>query len=94
LIPGFGIWDQGSGSGIGKKSASRSGIWIRDGKPGSYFLELRNQFFWVKILKFFDMHPGSRIRDGKNLNLGSGIQVGKNLDPESWIRDGKHTDPG
>jgi hypothetical protein len=48
----------------------------------------------VKILKFFDMHPGSRIRDGKNSNLGSGIQVGKNLYPGSWILDGKHSDPG
>jgi hypothetical protein len=48
----------------------------------------------VKILKFFDMHPGSRTRDGKNSNLGSGIQDGKNLDPVSWIRDGKHSDSG
>ncbi len=35
LTPGFGIWDTGSGSGMGKKSGSRSRI--RDGKPGSYF---------------------------------------------------------
>jgi hypothetical protein len=48
----------------------------------------------VKILKFFDMHPGSRTRDGKNSNLGSGIQDGKTLDPVSWIRDGKHSDLG
>jgi hypothetical protein len=48
----------------------------------------------VKILKFFDMHPGSRTRDGKNSNLGSGIQDGKNLDPVSWIWDGKHSDSG
>jgi hypothetical protein len=48
----------------------------------------------VKILKFFDRHLGSRIRDGKNSNLGSGIQDGKNLDSGSWIRDGKHSDPG
>jgi hypothetical protein len=41
----------------------------------------------VKILKFFDMHPGSRTWDGKYSNLGSGIQDGKNLDPVSWIRD-------
>ncbi len=37
-------------------------------KPGSYFLELRNHFLGVKILKFFDADPGSvmetvRIRD-------------------------------
>jgi hypothetical protein len=48
----------------------------------------------VNILKFFDMHPGSRTWDGKNSNLGSGIQDGKNLDPVSWIRDGKHSDSG
>jgi hypothetical protein len=40
---------------------------IRDEKPGSYFLELRNHF-WVKILKHFNADPGSgmekiRIRD-------------------------------
>jgi hypothetical protein len=48
----------------------------------------------VKILKFFDMHPGSRTRDEKNSNLGSEIQDGKNLDPVSWIQDGKHSDSG
>jgi hypothetical protein len=48
----------------------------------------------VKILKFFDANPGSRIWDGKNSDQGSGIQDGKNLDPESGIRDGKNPDPG
>jgi hypothetical protein len=48
----------------------------------------------VKILKFFDMHLGSRTWDVKNSNLGSGIQDGKNLDPVSWIWDGKHSDLG
>jgi hypothetical protein len=48
----------------------------------------------VKILKFFDVHPGSRIRDGKNSDPGSGIQDGKNLDPGSRIQDGKNSDPG
>jgi hypothetical protein len=48
----------------------------------------------VKILKFFDADPGSRIWDGKNLDLGSGIQDGKNLDPESGIWDRKKSDPG
>ncbi len=45
---------------MGGKSASGSGI--RDEQPGSYFLELRNQFFGffgVKILQFFDADPGS-----------------------------------
>jgi hypothetical protein len=37
LIPGFGIWDPGLGSRIGKKSGSRFGIRIRDVKLGSYF---------------------------------------------------------
>jgi hypothetical protein len=51
---------------MGKKIRIR----IRDEQPGSYFRELRNNF-WVKILKFFDVDPGSgmeniRIRDGKN----------------------------
>jgi hypothetical protein len=48
----------------------------------------------VKILKFFDADPGSRIRDGKNLDPGSGIQDRKNLDPESGIWDGKNSDSG
>ncbi len=63
-------------SGMGRKSASGSGI--RDEQPGSYFLELRNHFlgcFGVKILKFFDADPGSemetvRIRDGKKSDPG------------------------
>ena len=61
---------------------NQQGIRIRDKQPGSYCRELRNKFFLVKILKFFDMHPGSRTWDGKN------------LDPVSWIRDGKHSDSG
>ncbi len=70
---------------------SRSGI--RDEQPGSYFLELRNHFFGVKILKFFDadtgsgirdedsLVPGSGIRDGKKSDLGSGINI---PDPQHW----------
>jgi hypothetical protein len=68
------------GSGMGRKSSSGSGI--RDEQPGSYFLELRNHFFvffCVKILKFFDVDPGSgmetvRIRDPGWKKVGSGIQ--------------------
>jgi hypothetical protein len=69
------------GSGIGRKSASESGI--RDDQPESYFLELRNHFFLfffgVKILKFFDADPGSgmetvRIRDPGWNKVGSGIR--------------------
>jgi hypothetical protein len=67
LTPGSEIRD-------GRKSASGSGI--RDEQPGSYFLDLENNFFaffGVKILKFFGEDPGwrqfgsrmekSRIRD-------------------------------
>jgi hypothetical protein len=38
---------------MGKKLMGGSGILIRDEHPGSYFRELRNNF-WVKRLKFFD----------------------------------------
>jgi hypothetical protein len=48
----------------------------------------------VKILKFFDAHPGCRIQDGKNSGPGSGIQDETNLDPGTWIWDGKNSDPG
>jgi hypothetical protein len=46
------------------------------------FPRASKQFFWVKILKFFDADPGSgmekiRIRDGKKSDPGSGI--GKNI---------------
>jgi hypothetical protein len=78
---------------MGKKSGSGSGI-----HPGwkirSYFWELRNHFFLVKILKFFDADPGSRVPDEKNSDLGSGMQDGKNLDPTSGIWDGKNSDLG
>jgi hypothetical protein len=65
---------------MGRKSAS--GFGIRDEIPGSYFLELRNHFFGfdgVKILKFFDVDPGSgiktvRIRDPGWEKVGSGIR--------------------
>ncbi len=46
------------------------GSGIQDDQPGSYFRELRNHCFGVKILKFFDADPGSGmekilILDGK-----------------------------
>jgi predicted component of viral defense system (DUF524 family) len=72
-------------SGMGRKSASGSGI--RDEQSRSYFLELRNHFFvffWVKILKFFDADLGSGIRDGDSSDPGSGIE-------KSWIRDPQHS---
>ncbi len=46
------VADPDPGSGMGRKSASSSGI--RDEQPGSYFLKLRTIYFWVKILQFFD----------------------------------------
>jgi hypothetical protein len=63
---------------MGRKSAS--GSEIRDEQPGSYFPELRNHFFGVKILKFFDAYPGSgmetvRIRDPGWKKVGSGINI-------------------
>jgi hypothetical protein len=66
------------GSGMGRKSASGSGI--QDEQSGSYFLELRNQFFGVKILKFFDAYPGSgmetvRFRVPGWKKVGSGIRA-------------------
>ncbi len=74
LTPGSGIRD-------GQKSASGSGIW--DEQPGSYFLELRNHFFWVKTLKFFDADPGSGIRDGDSSDPGSGMEKRRIRDPGS-----------
>jgi hypothetical protein len=49
---------------MGRKSAC--GSRIRDEQPGSYFLELRNHFFGVPILKIFDPESGMEtvlIRD-------------------------------
>ncbi len=75
LTPVSGIRD-------GRKSASGSGI--RDEQPGSYFLELRNQFFaflGVKILKFFDEDPGTGVRDGDSLDPGSRMVKSRIRDP-------------
>jgi hypothetical protein len=63
---------------MGRNSSSGSGT--RDEQPGSYFLELRNNFFvffGVKIHKFFYADPGS-----------------DSSEPGSGIRDGKKSDPG
>jgi hypothetical protein len=64
------VADPDPGSGIGclfdpwirDPGWEKVSIRIRDEQPGSYFLELRNNFFaffWVKIVKFFDEDPGS-----------------------------------
>jgi hypothetical protein len=96
----LGSWIQccGSGSGIGclfdpwirdgRKSASGSGI--RDEQPGSYFLELRNNFlafFGVKIRKFFDEDPGWRQLGSGMEKFGSGINI---PDPPHWLDPDPH----
>ncbi len=54
-------------------------IQIWDEQPKSYFRELKKTIFWVKILKFFDVDPGSgmdkiRIRDPGWNKVGPGIR--------------------
>jgi hypothetical protein len=69
--------DPGSGAFLTPGSGIRDGlkVSIRDEQPGSYFLELKTifGFLGVKILKFFDADPGSRIWDRDSLDQGSGI---------------------
>jgi hypothetical protein len=69
------------GSGMGRKSASGSGI--RDEQPRSYFQELRNHFFGLKYIKH--LNSLMRIRDGDSSDPGSGIRDGKKSDPGSGI---------
>jgi hypothetical protein len=66
------------GSGMGRKSASGSGI--RDEQPGSYLLELRNHFFCFFLgLKY--LNSLMRIREPGWRQFGSGIRDGKKSDP-------------
>jgi hypothetical protein len=72
--PGLGAFFT-PGSGMGRKSASGSGI--RDEQPGSYFLELRNHFLFFGV-KFFE-DPGSGmetvwIRGPGWKRVGAGIR--------------------
>jgi hypothetical protein len=60
---------------MGKKSGSGFGIRIREGQPRSFFLELRNPFFRLKIL-FYDADPRSWME-----KFGFGILNGKMSDP-------------
>jgi hypothetical protein len=73
------IWDLGYRIRIGDGLKVR--IQIPDPDPGwktrIIFLRAEKPFFLVKISKFFDADPGSRTRDGKNLDPGSGME--KNL---------------
>ncbi len=66
------FWLLNPGSEMGKKSGSGSGMNNSDN-----FSKSLETILWVKILKFFDVGPGSemeiiRIRDGKN------------SDPQHW----------
>jgi hypothetical protein len=74
-----------SGSGIGKKS--RSGI--RDEHPGSYFPELRTQFFGLKKLQLFDADPDPGSEIFLTMDPGSGMEKfvsGLNIpDPLHWL---------
>jgi hypothetical protein len=91
----------GSGSGIGclfdtwirDPGWEKVSIRIRDEQPGSYFLELRNQFFcFFGGLKYINSFMrirdpgwrqfGSGIRDGKKSDPGSGINI---PDPQHWF---------
>ncbi len=78
------FWPLDPGSGMGRKSASGSGI--RDEQPGSYFLELRNPFFLVFLgLKYLNYLMRIGIRDPGWRQFGSGIRNGKKSDPGSGI---------
>jgi hypothetical protein len=57
------------GSGMGKKLGSGSGM-----KYPNHISESLETIFWVKILKFFDVDPGSGMK-----KFGSGINI---LDPQ------------
>jgi hypothetical protein len=91
LTPGFGIWDTGSGSGMGKKSGSGSRIRIRDGKPGSFFLELRNHFSQLKylnsIMRILD--PGSEMEKIQIRDLGSRMEkIRSRIRDLGWKKSG------
>ncbi len=91
LVPGFAIWDPVSGSGIGKKSGSRSGIRIRDGKPWSYFWELRNHFFWLKYLNSLMCirDPGSVMEKIQIWDQGSRMEKsGSRIQDPGWKKLG------
>jgi hypothetical protein len=71
---------------MGRKSASVSRI--REEQPGSYFIELRHQFFGflvVKTLKFFDADPGSGME-----TVGNWATGWKKVGSEKHIPDPQH----
>jgi hypothetical protein len=67
---------------MGKKSRSGSGMINPD-----HISESLKNIFWVKILKLFDVDPGSGMEkfgsgiDGKKSDPGSGINI---LDLQHW----------
>jgi hypothetical protein len=67
----------GSGSGI--RCFFDPWIRIRDEQPGSYFRELKKQFFGLKyLIKFFYVDPGSGMEKNSNpgwKKVGSGINI-------------------
>jgi hypothetical protein len=74
--PGFGIRDPGSG--MGKKSRSRSGIRIRDEHIDHISESLETMRMRIRIQDpriSLTLDTGSGIRDGKNSDLGSGINI-------------------
>jgi hypothetical protein len=69
--PGSGVFlTLGSGSGMGKKSGFRSGIY----NPDHIYKSLET-IFGVTILKFIYVNPESGIREGKNPHPGSATLV-------------------
>jgi hypothetical protein len=80
---------------MGKKTGPGSGI--LNEQIGSYFRELRNQFFWLKYLNYLmRIRDGKiRIRDGKT--FGSGIRDGKIFGSATLVADpysNLDSDPG
>jgi hypothetical protein len=67
------------GSGMGRKSASGSGI--RDEQLGSYFLELINQFFGFLGLKDLNSLMRSGLEKSRIRDPGFGINI---PDPQHW----------
>jgi len=60
---------------MGESQYSDPGSGLRDEQPGSYFLELRNQFFAVLRLKY--LNSLTRIWDPGWRQFESGIWDGK-----------------
>ncbi len=81
---------------MGKKSGSGSRIRIRDGKPGSYFLEPRSHFFQLKnlnsLMRIRD--PGSEMEKIQIRDLGSRMEKIWIQNPGSGMEKIRIRDPG